>query len=75
MRLIFVSSRSTHTQGAKGGGSCDRPDPPKTSCSSYYYSSTSHYNEAIDDCIDFLNKSSQDQGGFTGRKSNVIHVV
>ncbi|MCD9560428.1 hypothetical protein HAX54_019110 [Datura stramonium] len=38
--------------------SCDRPDPPKTSCSSYY-SSTSHYNEAIADCIEFFNKSSQ----------------
>ncbi|KAM3341666.1 hypothetical protein P3S68_026632 [Capsicum galapagoense] len=51
--------------------SCDRPDPPKTSCSSYY-SSTSHYNEAIAECIEFFNKSSQDQGIFSGRKSDVI---
>ncbi|KAG7024157.1 hypothetical protein SDJN02_12970, partial [Cucurbita argyrosperma subsp. argyrosperma] len=34
-------------------------DPPKTSCSSYY-SSHSHYDEAIADCIEFFNKSSQD---------------
>ncbi|KGN60030.1 hypothetical protein Csa_001336 [Cucumis sativus] len=36
-------------------------DPPKTSCSSYY-SSHSHYDEAIADCIEFFNKSSQDRG-------------
>ncbi|KAG8377912.1 hypothetical protein BUALT_Bualt08G0082900 [Buddleja alternifolia] len=55
--------------------SCDRTvEPPKTSCSSYsYYSSNSHYNEAIADCIEFFNKSSQD-GVFNGRKSDVMMV-
>ncbi|KAL8135677.1 hypothetical protein AgCh_010344 [Apium graveolens] len=40
--------------------SCDRSEPPKTSCSSSYYSSNSHYDEAISDCIEFFNKSSQE---------------
>lgn len=84
MRFVFpipTSSRRSNRAGgamsASGLGSgqrrrsCDRPDPPKTSCSSYY-SSTSHYNEAIADCIEFFNKSSQDQGIFSGRKSDVI---
>ncbi|KAK4345151.1 hypothetical protein RND71_035327 [Anisodus tanguticus] len=50
-------SRSEGEMGGQRRRSCDRPDPPKTSCSSSYYSSTSHYNEAIADCIEFLNKS------------------
>ncbi|KAF8377834.1 hypothetical protein HHK36_031219 [Tetracentron sinense] len=48
----------------------DRPDPPKTSCSSYY-SCNSHYTEAIADCIEFFNKSSQ-EGILNGRKSDAI---
>ncbi|WOH00706.1 hypothetical protein DCAR_0520080 [Daucus carota subsp. sativus] len=40
--------------------SCDRPEPPKNSCSSSYYSSNSHYDEAISDCIEFFNKSSRE---------------
>ncbi|KAK1362308.1 hypothetical protein POM88_046782 [Heracleum sosnowskyi] len=40
--------------------SCDRSEAPKTSCSSSYYSSNSHYDEAISDCIEFFNKSSQE---------------
>lgn len=74
----FPSSRS-RSQGTAGSAprrrSCDRPDPPKTSCSSSsYYSSNSHYNEAIADCIEFFNKSSQD-GIFDARKSDVIYGV
>ncbi|KAL1534777.1 hypothetical protein AAHA92_30915 [Salvia divinorum] len=39
-------------------------ETPKTSCSSsYYFSSNSHKNEAIADCIEFLNKSSQEPSG------------
>ncbi|KAI3460394.1 hypothetical protein Pfo_017057 [Paulownia fortunei] len=54
--------------------SCDGvAELPKTSCSSYYYSSDSHYNEAIADCIEFFNKSSQDVV-FSARKSEVIMV-
>ena len=41
--------------------SCDRPEPPKTSCSSSYYSPNSHYSEAIADCIEFFNKSSHEE--------------
>ncbi|CAN4122977.1 unnamed protein product [Withania somnifera] len=76
-KIVMRRNRAGATMSASGPGSgqrrrsCDRPDPPKTSCSSYY-SSTSHYNEAIADCIEFFNKSSQDQGTYSGRKSDVI---
>lgn len=72
MRFIFP--RGLPTSGGSSEAvprrrSCDwASEPPKTSCSSYYYSK-SHYNEAISDCIEFFNKSSQD-----GRKSDVIMV-
>lgn len=79
MRLVFSlppsSTRSSAGQSSRGGGSSSssehKPEPPKTSCSSYY-SSHSHYNEAIADCIEFFNKSSQ-EGWFLqdGRKSDV----
>lgn len=49
----YCSSSSSRHRNS----SSDRFEPPKTSCSSYY-SSYSHYNEAISDCIEFLNKSS-----------------
>ncbi|XAR61664.1 hypothetical protein NMG60_11016146 [Bertholletia excelsa] len=49
---------------------CERFEPPKTSCSSYY-SSSSHYNEAIDDCIEFFNKSAR-EGVLCGRRSDVM---
>ncbi|KAK8510011.1 hypothetical protein V6N13_118547 [Hibiscus sabdariffa] len=69
MRLIFSgtsSMASTTTKRKK----CDRFEPPKTSCSSYY-SSHSHYSEAIADCIEFFNKSAQ-YGILDGRKSDVL---
>ncbi|KAM7521207.1 hypothetical protein LguiB_020169 [Lonicera macranthoides] len=79
MRFIFSipsssSSKGSHSHPQTNNGSsssslrrsCDRPDPPKTSCSTYYSSNT-HYNEAIADCIDFFNKSSQES-----RKSDVM---
>ncbi|XP_014500908.2 uncharacterized protein LOC106761849 [Vigna radiata var. radiata] len=68
MRLVFsVPSRRSKDSKHKVS---DRFEPPKTSCSSYY-SSYSHYNEAIADCIEFFNKSAQD-GIFDGRKSDVV---
>ncbi|XP_059635675.1 uncharacterized protein LOC132277850 [Cornus florida] len=73
MRFIFsLPPRGTSQANTTGPGrrSCDKPDPPKTSCSSYY-SSNSHYNEAIADCIEFFNKSSQ-EGFLNGRKSDVM---
>ncbi|RWW30629.1 hypothetical protein GW17_00004785 [Ensete ventricosum] len=36
------------------------PDEPKRSCSSYLYPLNAHYDEAITDCIEFFNRSSQD---------------
>ncbi|CAD5188645.1 unnamed protein product [Musa acuminata subsp. burmannicoides] len=36
------------------------PDEPKRSCSSYLYPLNAHYEEAITDCIEFFNRSSQD---------------
>ncbi|CAN4093978.1 unnamed protein product [Withania somnifera] len=71
--MRFVFPVPTNDDGVRAGlrrRSCYLPDPPKTSCSSYY-SSTCHYNEAIAD-IEFFNKSSQDQGTFSCRKSDVI---
>ncbi|XVF73900.1 hypothetical protein PTKIN_Ptkin13bG0017800 [Pterospermum kingtungense] len=69
MRLSFslpsAGSSGSSSSMATKQNNCDRIDPPKTSCSSYY-SSHSHYSEAIADCIEFFNKSSQD-----GRKSDV----
>lgn len=68
MRLVFsVPSRGSSDSKHKVS---DRFEPPKTSCSSYY-SSYSHYNEAIADCIEFFNKSSQD-GVLDSRKSDVV---
>ncbi|GKU90090.1 hypothetical protein SLEP1_g4131 [Rubroshorea leprosula] len=77
MRLVFSvpsrgsSSSSSATSNMVSGRqkNSDRFDPPKTSCSSYY-SSNSHYTEAIADCIEFFNKSSQ-EGVMEGRKSDV----
>ncbi|XWS14469.1 hypothetical protein CRYUN_Cryun35bG0012100 [Craigia yunnanensis] len=73
MRPLFSlpSGGSSATSSmATNQKNCDRFDPPKTSCSSYY-SSHSHYTEAIADCIEFFNKSSQ-EGILDGRKSNVL---
>ncbi|KAJ8772703.1 hypothetical protein K2173_027880 [Erythroxylum novogranatense] len=69
MRLLF-SFPSHNSSGTSKQRNCERFDPPKTSCSSYYSSHT-HYNEAIADCIEFFNKSSQD-GVLDGRKSDVM---
>jgi hypothetical protein len=66
-RLVF--SGSTTSNMASKQRSCERFDPPRTSCSSYYSSHT-HYSEAIADCIEFFNKSSQ-EGILDGRKSDV----
>ncbi|XWS25901.1 hypothetical protein CRYUN_Cryun27aG0107200 [Craigia yunnanensis] len=72
-RLLFSipsgGSSGTSSMATKQKNS-DRFDPPKTSCSSYY-SSQSHYTEAIADCIEFFNKSSQ-EGFLDGRKSDVL---
>ncbi|KAK4768432.1 hypothetical protein SAY87_003573 [Trapa incisa] len=73
MRFVFSlpSRESPQKRSSPSSSSEHKPDPPKTSCSSYY-SSHSHYNEAIADCIEFFNKSSQ-EGWFLqdGRNSDV----
>ncbi|KAK1262005.1 hypothetical protein QJS04_geneDACA001115 [Acorus gramineus] len=48
----------------------DRPEPAKTSCSSYQYMFDSHYPEAIADCIEFINRSSQDTVSSGSSNSN-----
>ncbi|KAL4371049.1 hypothetical protein AHAS_Ahas06G0126900 [Arachis hypogaea] len=76
MRFVFSSvpsGRGQSTAETRHHRSSERFEPPKTSCSSYY-SSYSHYNEAIADCIEFFNKSAQD-GNMDGRKSDVTNVV
>lgn len=58
MRLVLsLPSRRPSGPNQRTG---ERFDPPKTSCSSYHYSPNSHYTEAIADCIEFFNKSSQE---------------
>ncbi|KAF5740852.1 hypothetical protein HS088_TW11G00932 [Tripterygium wilfordii] len=78
MRLVFSLPSSSSSRGSSGTStmqrySCsERFDPPKNSCSSYY-SSQSHYSEAIADCIEFFNKSSSQDGmNLEGRKSDVF---
>ncbi|XP_004499294.2 uncharacterized protein [Cicer arietinum] len=71
MRFVFSvpsssSSRRSSTTDSRHRNS-ERFEPPKTSCSSYY-SSYSHYNEAIADCIEFFNK----EGVLDARKSDVV---
>ncbi|XP_073138681.1 uncharacterized protein [Henckelia pumila] len=67
MRFIFpvhargespAAATGTTVAAAPRRSSCDS----RTSCSNLYshYSSDSHYNEAIADCIEFFNKSSYD---------------
>ncbi|OVA18581.1 hypothetical protein BVC80_1831g125 [Macleaya cordata] len=78
MRFIFSipssrkSSSTSNVHRQKHHG--DRPEPPKTSCSSYHYSPNSHYTEAIADCIEFFNRSSQEGSGCSdyGRKSDAL---
>ncbi|KAF4358345.1 hypothetical protein CsatB_008846 [Cannabis sativa] len=81
MRLILsFPSRPQHQHHRSSSTSSATPrngdvrsfDPPKTSCSSYY-SSHSHYNEAIADCIEFFNKSSQD--GILYHEQNPLDVL
>ncbi|KAE8682136.1 WEB family protein [Hibiscus syriacus] len=75
MRLLFSSLPSGGSSCSKSSSASpkqnnsDRFDPPKLSCSSYY-SSHSHYTEAIADCIEFFNKSSLD-GILEAPKSDV----
>uniref|UniRef100_A0A0A0LPF9 Uncharacterized protein n=1 Tax=Cucumis sativus TaxID=3659 RepID=A0A0A0LPF9_CUCSA len=78
MRFIFyLPSRGSAAAAAAAlkQRNLEKFEPPKTSCSSSY-SSYSHYNEAIADCIEFLNKSSQDQIGVDeGRISDANAMV
>nr|DAD41169.1 TPA_asm: hypothetical protein HUJ06_015492 [Nelumbo nucifera] len=65
-----ASSRVRRRQRAAAGAG-DRFESPKTSFSSYHYSPNSHYHEAIADCIEFFNRSSQ-EGIAGGRKSDSL---
>ncbi|XP_010540179.1 PREDICTED: uncharacterized protein LOC104814032 [Tarenaya hassleriana] len=68
------SCRKKHGGSGVGGGGGERLEPPKMSCSSYY-SSHSHYSEAIADCIEFFNKSSAHQSRDEDREEDhqVVH--
>nr|DAD22374.1 TPA_asm: hypothetical protein HUJ06_023837 [Nelumbo nucifera] len=72
-RFIFaLPSRSPSASRVPRQRTGDRfDDPPKTSFSSYNYSPNSHYHEAISDCIEFFNRSSQ-EGITGGRKSDAL---
>ncbi|KAB2075929.1 hypothetical protein E1A91_A06G004800v1 [Gossypium mustelinum] len=71
MRLVFSGKSNMGGGGACKEKNCERFEPPKTSCSSYY-SSHSHYSEAIADCIEFFNKSAAQEGISDGRRSDVL---
>ncbi|KAL7117486.1 hypothetical protein ACP275_03G074200 [Erythranthe tilingii] len=89
MRFIFPGGLPTRGRGSPAAprrSSCDRAavETPKTSCSSSsynYYSSNSHYSEAIADCIEFFNKSSSSSSqdcassSFAGRKSDDVIIT
>jgi len=70
MRFVFSSSHHRSSTDSSRHRNSERFEPPKTSCSSYY-SSYSHYNEAISDCIEFFNK----EGVLDGRKSSDVNNV
>ncbi|EOA39388.1 hypothetical protein CARUB_v10012472mg [Capsella rubella] len=61
-RILFTLPSSSATvrphKTADSGNGCERLETPKISCSNSYYSSHSHYSEAISDCIDFFNEVS-----------------
>ncbi|KAG6598497.1 hypothetical protein SDJN03_08275, partial [Cucurbita argyrosperma subsp. sororia] len=77
MRFMFYfpsrgsSPSSSSSIMASKQRNLEKFEPPKTSCSSNY-SSYSHYNEAIADCIEFFNKSSQDQIGISDANAMVL---
>src|ERR1044072_2637950 len=56
--LFLVPSRCSTADSRHKNHPADRFEPPKTSSCSSYYSSYTHYNEAIVDCIEFFNKSA-----------------
>lgn len=75
--ILYFPSRGSSASAfmASKQRNLEKFEPPKTSCSSNY-SSYSHYNEAIADCIEFFNKSSQDQIGVDeGRISDANAMV
>ncbi|WOL04331.1 hypothetical protein Cni_G13052 [Canna indica] len=47
-------------QGSAPEGAAAAEAPKRSSCSYYLYPLNAHYEEAITDCIEFLNKSSKD---------------
>ncbi|KAF8112421.1 hypothetical protein N665_0064s0053 [Sinapis alba] len=81
MKIIFIvpsssSSSATvrrhKTTDSRSGG--ERLETPKISCSNSYYSSQSHYSEAISDCIDFFNKSSvNNMSHHQEREDKIVH--
>ncbi|CAA7031728.1 unnamed protein product [Microthlaspi erraticum] len=75
-KLIFTFPSSSATvrrrKTANSSNGCERLETPKISCSNSYYSSHSHYSEAISDCIDFFNKSSIDSLSHQ-REDQIVH--
>lgn len=78
MKIIFIVPSSSSsatvrrhktTTDSRSGG--ERLETPKISCSNSYYSSQSHYSEAISDCIDFFNKSSVND--VSHREDKLVH--
>ncbi|KAJ0247763.1 Uncharacterized protein HA466_0161780 [Hirschfeldia incana] len=80
MKIIFIVPSSSSsatvrrhktTTDSRSGG--ERLETPKISCSNSYYSSQSHYSEAISDCIDFFNKSSVSNMSHQEREDKIVH--
>ncbi|CAH8357237.1 unnamed protein product [Eruca vesicaria subsp. sativa] len=81
MKILFIvpSSSSSATvrrhKTADSRSGSERLETPKISCSNSYYSSQSHYSEAISDCIDFFNKSSVNNMSHQEREDKIVHEL
>lgn len=77
MKIVFNLPSSSATlsreKPADFGNGCERLETPKISCSNSYYSSQSHYTEAISDCIDFFNKSSINNKSKQESEDRIVH--
>ncbi|KAL1199231.1 hypothetical protein V5N11_005223 [Cardamine amara subsp. amara] len=77
MKIVFTLPSSSTTirrkKTADSGNGCERLETPKISCSNSYYSSHSHYTEAISDCIDFINKSSVNNKSKQENEDRIVH--
>ncbi|VVA91939.1 unnamed protein product [Arabis nemorensis] len=76
MKLVFTlpsSMRHHKKRKPDSGYGGERLETPKISCSNSYYSSHTHYTEAISDCIDFFNRTSIDSKSQQESEDRIDH--